>query len=176
MDSYGKMQELVNKKIISDSRAEIFKRDGYIVIGTIIEGVLVTYSVGLSERFNHPEIVVLGVVNKTAAKIINFIVAKIKEGLVIDTRMIYGDILGNEIKCLFTEAQSEHLNVLNYIYPDKENKALALVCGDKNNKIYGLDTGKEIMPTEPIYSNFIKLKMNPACFHNEVEPTFITVE
>ncbi len=77
MDSYGKMQELVNKKIISDSKAEIFKRDGYIVIGTIIEDVLVTYSVGLSERFNHPEIVVLGVVNKTAAKIINFIVLMI---------------------------------------------------------------------------------------------------
>ena len=176
MDSYGKMQELVNKKIIPDSRAEIFKRDGYIVIGTIIEGVLVTYSVGLSERFNHPEIVVLGVVNKTAANKINYIVDKIKEGLVIDTRMVYRDILGNGIKCLFTEAQSEHLNVLNYIYPDKENRALALVCGDKNNKIYGLDTGKEIMPTEPIYSNFIKLKMNPTCFHKEVEPTFLAVE
>ena len=46
---------------------------------------------------------------------------------------------------------------------------------DKNNKIYGLDTGKEIISTEPTYSNFIKLEMNPTCFHNEVEPTFITV-
>ncbi len=176
MNSYGKMQDLVNKKIITDSRAEIFKRDGYIVIGTIIEDILVTYSVGLSERFNHPEIVVLGVVNKTAAIIINSIVDKIKEGLGIDARMVYKVILGNEIKCLFTEARTEHLNVLNYIYPDKENKALALVYGDKNNKIYGLDTGKEIIPTEPIYSNFIKLKMNSTCFHKEVEPTFITAE
>ena len=170
MSSMAKIIKLVENGTCNESIALAFKKKGYVNVGTEIDGFRVTYSVGLSERYKHPEIIIVGVGHLVAHDIVFNIIKKINNNEPIRTGVIYNDILGNDYKCLFGPAKTEKLNVLNYVYPDSEKEVLLLVLPDTNNKLFTLDEDGDpdfydIM--FKIFKKFAKFKVNSKSFINK---------
>ncbi|MGY3211346.1 DUF4262 domain-containing protein [Mucilaginibacter sp. HD30] len=95
------------------------------------------YSIGLFERFNHPEIICFGLNINVTASIINDACAQIKEGTIFTTNEKYAHFLQNyDIQFLDVNA-SFYPNYLGYggwYYGTFDFPALQLVWPDKQHK------------------------------------------
>jgi hypothetical protein len=96
------------------------------------------YSIGLTQTYNHPEIICFGLPNDLGHAIINDIAELIQKGEPIDTRKIYTEIFKNS-RAAFLKVDKRNMvdyfgAALNY-YGDKSFEALQVVWTDRNNKL-----------------------------------------
>lgn len=95
------------------------------------------YSVGLTETYNHPEIICFGLPTDLGHNIINDIAQLIKVGERIDTEKVYTEIFKNS-RAKFLKIDNE--NIIDYFgvainYYSRNNfNALQLVWTDRNDK------------------------------------------
>jgi hypothetical protein len=167
MSSIERINKLVENGTYDESMTLVFKEKGYVPISTGIGGFKVIYSVGLSERYKHPEILIVGDGHLVTYDIIFNIIKKINNNEPIRAGVIYNNILGNGYKCLFGPAKTKNLDVLNYVYPDSEKEVLLLVWPDVNNKLFTLDEDGDpdfYNYMFKIYKKFAKFKVDSKCF------------
>lgn len=170
MSSMARINKLVENGTYIGLTNESFEKKGYVNIGTEIDGFKVTYSVGLSERYKHPEIIIVGVDHLVAHDIVFNIIKKINNNEPIRAGVIYNDILGNDYKCMFSPAKTKNLNVLNYVYPDSEKEVLLLVTPDANNKLFTLDEDGDpdfYNYMFKVFKKFAKFKVDSKSFINK---------
>lgn len=96
------------------------------------------YSIGLTQTYNHPEIICFGLPNDLGHAIINDIAEIIQKGETIDTRKIYTEIFKNS-RAAFLKVDQRNMDdyfgaAFNY-YGDKSFEALQLVWTDHNDKL-----------------------------------------
>lgn len=126
--------KIAKEKIVSD-----IKNYGCHLICIESDGYLPSfvYSIGLFEKFNHPEIIVFGLDIDLMGLLINNIKDEIKKGHVFKTGELYADHIDG-FKIQFLEVAQVNYNdyfgyagwyydsfnfpVLEFIWPDKENK------------------------------------------------------
>jgi len=94
------------------------------------------YSIGLFERFNHPEIICFGLDINVMASIINEVCAQIKDGTSFTTNLNYPDFLQDYNIQFIDVDESYYRNYLGYgrWYYNKNNfPALQLIWPDKQH-------------------------------------------
>jgi hypothetical protein len=96
------------------------------------------YSIGLTQTYNHPEIICFGLPNDFGLAIINDIAEIIQKGETIDTEKIYSDIF-KDSRAAFLKVDKRNIDdyfgaALNY-YGDKSFEALQVIWTDRNNKL-----------------------------------------
>ena len=95
------------------------------------------YSVGLTETYNHPEIICIGLPGDLAHQIINDVVAIIKQTGVIRTEREYDNIF-KDSRAAFVKVDKRNIDdyfgvALEY-YKDRTFDALQLIWTDRNDK------------------------------------------
>jgi hypothetical protein len=96
------------------------------------------YSIGLTQTYNHPEIICFGLPNDIGHAIINDIADIIQKGETIDTGKIYTEIFSDS-RAAFLKVDKRNIDdyfgaALNY-YEDKSFDALQVVWTDRNDKL-----------------------------------------
>ena len=94
------------------------------------------YSIGLFEKFNHPEIICFGINTEVMAKIINQACDLIKEGEVLKTDKIYDEFLNNYPIQFIEVNKAFYANYLGYgswYYGDFDFPVLQLIWTDKQS-------------------------------------------
>lgn len=95
------------------------------------------YSIGLWQKFKHPEIICFGLRNQTLHSVINDVADIVKSGQTIEANKIYNDIFENS-RAEFLKVDKRNLD--NYFgkaigfYNSKKFHALQLVWTDRNDK------------------------------------------
>ena len=95
------------------------------------------YSVGLTETFNHPEIVCFGLPSDLAHSIINDVVEIIKQTEAIKIEKEYDNIFKDSRAAFLKVDQrniEDYFGVALEYYPDKKIEALQLIWTDRNDK------------------------------------------
>ncbi|PRO71507.1 DUF4262 domain-containing protein [Alteromonas alba] len=100
-----------------------------------------SYSIGLEESFDHPEIVIFGLKKESAHAIISDIVEDIKSGIKMESDKKLGNVIGGNFEVIFKpikiRAYKEYLGTAVDYY-DKPFRAQIMFWPDKSN----------ILPTE----------------------------
>lgn len=129
------------------------------------------YSIGLTETYNHPEIICFGLPNEIAHEIINDVAAMIKKGEQIKSENIYNEIFQDN-RAIFLKVDMRNIQdyfgtALNY-YGDKNFEALQLVWTDRNDK-FPWEEGfeEEFLYKQPLLDRNADFKFN--------EPKHLTV-
>jgi len=96
------------------------------------------YSIGLTQTYNHPEIICFGLPNDLGHAIVNDIAEIIQKGETIDTGKIYTEIF-KDSRAAFLKVDKRNIDdyfgaALNY-YGDKSFNALQVVWTDRNDKL-----------------------------------------
>ncbi|WP_293946979.1 MULTISPECIES: DUF4262 domain-containing protein [unclassified Sphingobacterium] len=120
------------------SRANV-EKFGLEVINVVASNYLpsFSYSIGLTQTYQHPEIICIGLSMKLAHIIINDVADLIKHGQGIESNKVYTNIFNNS-KAMFLNVDPRNIadyfgNGLNY-YRGKEFDALQLIWTDHNDK------------------------------------------
>jgi hypothetical protein len=95
------------------------------------------YSIGLWEKFNHPEIICFGFSTPTLHGVINDVAELIKSGSAIEINKKYNDFFeNNSVEFIKVEAGylSDYFGYAIDFYDTKNFPALQLVWTDRNNK------------------------------------------
>ncbi len=124
------------------------------------------YSIGLWQRFKHPEIICFGLRTQTLHTIINDVADLVKNGQVIQAGKTYGNI--------FENSKSEFLNVdkrnlgdyfgtaIDY-YNSKDFQALQLVWTDRNDKFpWETDFEEDFIYKQPLLDRNADFKFREA--------------
>ncbi len=104
------------------------------------------YSIGLWQKFKHPEIICFGLRNQTLHSIINDAAELVKSGQTIEPNKVYNELFENS-KAEFINVDARNLD--NYFgtaiefYNSKEFPALQLIWTDREDK-FPWETGFEI--------------------------------
>ncbi|ENW07933.1 DUF4262 domain-containing protein [Acinetobacter beijerinckii] len=98
-----------------------------------------SYSIGLYENYQHPEIICFGLPTDLAYTIINDVANLIKNGKIIALNQEYGDQIFKETRAQFLHVDVKNIEdyfgaALNY-YQHDNFPALQLVWADRNNKL-----------------------------------------
>lgn len=98
-----------------------------------------SYSIGLYESYQHPEIICFGLPTDLAHTIINDVANLIKDGETIVLNQEYGDQIFKESRAQFLQVDAKNIEdyfdaALNY-YQHENFSALQLVWADRNNKL-----------------------------------------
>lgn len=98
-----------------------------------------SYSIGLYESYQHPEIICFGLPTDLAHTIINDVANLIKNGETIALNQEYGDQIFKETRAQFLHVDVKNIEdyfgaALNY-YQHDNFSALQLVWADRNNKL-----------------------------------------
>jgi hypothetical protein len=96
------------------------------------------YSIGLTQTYNHPEIICFGLPNDLGRAIINDIAEIIKKGETIEIGKIYTEIF-KDSRAVFLKVDERNIDdyfgaALSY-YDDKNFDALQIVWTDRNDKL-----------------------------------------
>lgn len=94
-----------DKKVVED-----IKKYGWHVVNVLEEENHPphSFSIGLYESFNHPEIIIIGIDNQNAQNIINGIGTKIKNGEKFESGKGYGEFLTGDYKCFFIKVEKSN--------------------------------------------------------------------
>jgi hypothetical protein len=124
------------------------------------------YSIGLWQKFKHPEIICFGLRTQTLHTIINDVADLVKNGQVIQAGKTYGNI--------FENSKSEFLNVdkrnlgdyfgtaIDY-YNSKDFQALQLVWTDRNDKFpWETDFEEDFIYKQPLLDRNVDFKFREA--------------
>jgi hypothetical protein len=98
-----------------------------------------SYSIGLYESYQHPEIICFGLPTDLAHTTINDVANLIKDGETIVLNQEYGDQIFKESRAQFLQVDAKNIEdyfgaALNY-YQHENFSALQLVWADRNNKL-----------------------------------------
>ena len=112
------------------------------------------YSIGLWQKFQHPEIICFGLRIETLHSLINDVAELIKKGIKIETNKTYEEIFENS-KAEFLKVDQR--NLTNYFgaainfYNDNTFPALQLIWTDRNNKFpWESDFEEEFIYKQPL--------------------------
>ena len=72
-------------------------------------GSYFTYTIGLTETLNHPEIMIFGLGSKTAHSILSDCVTMIRQGTSFQPNVEYSNVIGGGYKVVFKQVRSEVL-------------------------------------------------------------------
>lgn len=95
------------------------------------------YSIGLWQKFKHPEIICFGLTTRTLHVIINDVARLVKEGQAIQIDKIYNDVFENgraEFLRVDDRNLSDYFGTAIDFYNSKDFPALQLVWTDRNDK------------------------------------------
>ena len=112
------------------------------------------YSIGLWQKFKHPEIICFGLTTKTLGALINDVADLVKEGQTIETNKTYNDFFENG-KTEFIKVDSRNLSdyfgtAIDF-YDTKVFPALQFVWTDRNNKFpWETDFEEEFIYRQPL--------------------------
>jgi hypothetical protein len=100
-------------------------------------GEAFTYTIGLTETFGHPEIMIFGLNNKTSHGILSDCVQMIRDGATLQPDVEYSDVLGGGYKVTFkrvrTECLSEYFGAAVRFYGSKTFSGLVLFWPNKEH-------------------------------------------
>lgn len=112
------------------------------------------YSIGLWQKFQHPEIICFGLRIETLHSLINDVATLIRKGIKIETKKTYAEIFENN-KAEFLKV--DQWNLTNYFgaaisfYNDNTFPALQLIWTDRNNKFpWESDFEEEFIFKQPL--------------------------
>jgi hypothetical protein len=95
-----------------------------------------TYTIGLSETFGHPEIVIFGLDSKVSHGILSDCVAMIRNGIAFRPNVEYPDVVGGDYKVMFKAVRKdclpEYLGAAVRFYSDKDFCGLVMFWPDKH--------------------------------------------
>lgn len=139
MTTLEKLGKLTNDININNTLQEQFVQYGYVVVNTLDEetGIPMIYTVGLTEKFNQPELAILGLEYKEGNNVINSIVADIDKGFSINHKTIYNGLLGKNYTCFFTDGNIGKFPVVTAIYGVTDISVM--IPSDENYCLPGLD-------------------------------------
>jgi hypothetical protein len=135
-----------------------------IMVGSTSYSPSFAYSIGLTQTYNHPEIICFGLPNDIGHAIINDIAKIIKKGETIDTEKIYTEIF-KDSRTTFIKVDKRNINdyfgaALNY-YGDKSFSALQVVWTDRNDKLpWEENFEEEFLYKQPLLDRNTDFKFN----------------
>lgn len=99
-------------------------------------GAQFTYTIGLSETYCHPEIMIFGLDSKASHGILSDCVEMIRNGTVFQPDIEYPDIIGGDYKVMFKGVRKdclpEYFGAAVRFYRDKKFRGLVMFWPDKN--------------------------------------------
>jgi len=112
------------------------------------------YSIGLSQTYNHPEIICFGLPNDFGHEIINDVAEIIKNGEIIEIGKIYTEIFESN-KATFLNVDQRNIDgyfgVASNYYYGKKFEALQLIWTDRNDKFpWEADFEEEFIYKQPL--------------------------
>ena len=120
------------------------------------------YSIGLWEKFNHPEIISFGLSLKTLHAIINDAGRLVKSGLIIETRRDYDDFFENGKSQFISIIPNYVTNYFGYaidFYNTRDFPALQLTWTDRTNKFpWEPDFEEEFKYRQPLLDRNVDFK------------------
>lgn len=124
------------------------------------------YSIGLWQKYKHPEIISFGLTVQTLHRIINDVADKVRSGQNIEIGEIYNNFFDNG-KVEFIKVDNK--NIADYFgaaidfYNSKEFPALQLVWSNRNNKLpWEADFEKEFIYRQPLLDRNTDFKFREA--------------
>lgn len=112
------------------------------------------YSIGLWQKFNHPEIICFGLSNETMHAVINDVSDIIKKGKTFEANKIYSDIFENssaEFLVVDNRNLSDYFGTAIDYYNSKKFPALQLIWTDRNDKFpWEEDFEEEFIYKQPL--------------------------
>lgn len=121
-----------------------------------------SYSIGLTQTYQHPEIICFGLPSSLGHEIINDIASMIKNGTIFEEGEIYTDIF-QDSRATFLSVDASNLEYyfgagLNY-YQDKSFEALQLVWTDQNDLFPWEDNfEEEFLYKQPLLDRNVEFK------------------
>lgn len=171
MTTLDKLSVLTSHEETNRMLMKAYNETGFVIIASVDDdGLPMAYTVGLTEKFNHEELLLLGIESTSAVKIINSIVSDIAIGFSINYKTIYSGLLGKNYLCLFTPANVGKLPVVTAIYGTTD--VALMIAADSDNSLPGLDADVKI---EDLDFNYYALKeylvkeLTDDCFVDEIE-------
>ena len=135
-----------------------------IMVGSTSYSSSFSYSVGLWETYNHPEVICFGLSNDLGHAIINDVAEIIKQGEFISVGKEYTEIF-DKSRATFLEVDRRNIKdyfaaALNY-YEDKEFKAVQLIWTDRNDKFpWEENFEEEFLYKQPLLDRNADFKFN----------------
>lgn len=141
--------------LLNNTKLNIYKFGlQVIIVGSTSYLPSFAYSIGLTETYNHPEIICFGLPNEIGHAIINDIAEIIKKGETIEVGKIYTEIFKDN-RASFLKVDKRNIDdyfgaALNY-YGDKSFEALQVVWTDRNDKLpWEDDFEEEFLYKQPL--------------------------
>lgn len=151
--------------LLNDTKSNIDKFGlQVIMVGSTSYSPSFAYSIGLTQTYNHPEIICFGLPNGIGHGLINDIAEIIKKGETIDTEKIYTEIF-KDSRAAFIKVDKRNINdyfgaALNY-YGNKSFNALQVVWTDRNDKLpWEENFEEEFLYKQPLLDRNADFKFN----------------
>jgi len=107
-----------------------------------------SYSIGLYERFQHPEIICFGLTAKLSQTILNHVTEVVQKGQRIQLSNTYPNVFFKESRCKFLKVDrrniGDYFGIAQSYYQDEAFPALQLVWTDRNDKFPWEDGFEEV--------------------------------
>lgn len=121
-----------------------------------------SYSIGLAQTYQHPEIICIGLSKELTHKVINDIADLIKHNEKIESNMVYTDIFADS-KAMFLKVDPRNIGDyfgtgLNY-YQGKEFDALQLIWTDRKDRFpWEVDFEEDFLYRQPLLDRNAEFK------------------
>lgn len=131
----------------------VLEQWGWYVISVAAEPTF-SYSIGLYQHFQHPEIIVFGLSYDTGHRVINDAGKRIKEGFKYNAQCRYDDLL-QDYECEFRSVDPSrydgHLNYAMWYYQNSDFPAIQLIWPDKQHRFpWEPDFAEEFRDDQPM--------------------------
>ncbi|HMR81750.1 MAG TPA: DUF4262 domain-containing protein [Niabella sp.] len=124
------------------------------------------YSIGLWQKFKHPELICFGLQTQTLHTVINDVAEFVKSDQIIQTGKIYDNIFDNgraEFLSVDNRNLSDYFGTAIDFYNSKDFPALQLVWTDRNDKFpWESDFEKEFLYKQPLLDRNADFKFREA--------------
>jgi len=124
------------------------------------------YSIGLWQKFKHPEIICFGLTTKTLGGLINDVADLVKNGQAIETNRTYDDFFDNgSVQFIQVDKRnlSDYFGTAIDIYDTNNFPALQFVWTDRNNKFpWQKDFEEEFIYRQPLLDRNADFKFREA--------------
>jgi hypothetical protein len=129
-----------HEKIIERARSDVQTFGWHcisVVPGEGESGENFTYTIGLSETFGHPEIMIFGLNSNTSHGILSDCVQQIREGTRFQAGVEYSEVLGGGYKVIFKKVRAEclpeYFGAAVRFYDGKEFEGIVLFWPDRDH-------------------------------------------
>jgi hypothetical protein len=114
-----------------------------------------TFSVGLYEKFNHPEIIIVGLDINLAASLINNIGEQVKSGKKFEPGKSYNKLLAGDFKSFFIKVDKknykEYVGIAGWYYGSPDFPLLQFVWPTKDGLFpWDKNSPKEFLEDQPL--------------------------